>query len=122
MKIGDYVRTDNGIDKITRIEKSKDIAFCHDTIYCEHSTIPHWRNYKSSPNLIDLIEVGDIIKYHQVHNGKIHSNTSCKMIPTERELVACKFELSHCLAKNTKKLVSILTHEQYEMGAYKVNE
>jgi hypothetical protein len=126
MKIGDYVRTNDGIDKITRIEKSKDIAFCHDTIYCEHSTIPHWRNYKSSPNIIDLIEVGDYVNGEKVialrkdiSERNIHFKCKDNLIFTDID-----YEIANnwYFGIDTDKIKSIVTKEQFESMEYKVVE
>ena len=71
MKVGDYVRIINTLEEyveITKIKKIFEIPFSHE----EH--ILDYRGYeyncdeivKSSPNIIDLIEVGDYVNGHRV--------------------------------------------------------
>ena len=77
MKVGDYVRFDGEIAKIRDIKryKTKEDIYVFDRILdlnedrsCNDNTIynSQWKyfdNVKSSPNIIDLIEVGDILLF-----------------------------------------------------------
>ena len=66
MNIGDYVRTNKGtIDKIT---EDNIIDYKISLLY-EGEKVDNW-----SENIIDLIEVGDIIKYHPMQNGYVKTN------------------------------------------------
>ena len=64
LKIGDYVRTRDGFDRL--VDKRKD--FNHDYYWYRFGSGKTMTNpengfvIKSSPNILDLIEVGDIIK------------------------------------------------------------
>jgi len=104
MKIGDYVRTING--KIWIIRSQKAISGHKKDII----------NY--SENIIDLIEVGDIIKYHQVQNNYIKTNILYKAIKNEREKIELEYDITH----NKKSIISIVTKEQFESMEYKVGE
>lgn len=74
MKVGDYVRTDKGnISKIKWISQqvinSKETKA--GTFHLENGEIVHMYyggTIKSSPNIIDLIEVGDYINGRKVFN------------------------------------------------------
>ena len=60
MNVGDYVRTHDG-----RIDKIVDIK--NDYIYIENSDYGYRETYlTSSPNIIDLIEVGDYVNGYRV--------------------------------------------------------
>ena len=66
MKIGDYVRMNWGIDKVSNIYERIDRNIVFDTTN-------GYQNYfteiiKSSPNIIDLIEVGDYVNGHIVED------------------------------------------------------
>ena len=67
--------------------------------------------YKHSKNIIDLIEVGDIIHIKDV----LHEDIT--YIWSEDYLKALKEDI-----QNGIKLVSIVTHEQFESVEYKVEE
>lgn len=97
MKVGDYVRTKDGIKRI----KEEDIYDINlDTI-------------KSSPNIIDLIDYHDIIKYR--FNGEdfiseVFEYKNDKFVMNENNL----FDISKINIK------SILTHEQFDAMKYEV--
>jgi len=94
LRINDYVRTKYGIAKIidigeiTRICLSSDITYQDKQYILDVSIIPNYDtncNYcydydiiKSSPNIIDLIEVGDYVNGHLVikrHNDLMLEDT-----------------------------------------------
>lgn len=79
MKVGDYVRTKYGIEKIERIIPN-DYDKDHDYIELENGIFDGLdiqlffatnEIIKSSPNIIDLIEVGDLVNYEQVNGGYV---------------------------------------------------
>lgn len=69
MRVGDYVRTENGsFTKIKAIceQRWKEPECIYSRVLCEDNEIYEYPKYiKSSPNIIDLIEVGDYV------NGRI---------------------------------------------------
>ena len=142
MKIGDYVRTKNyGIAKITRIDPielvaytdNKDVVFGVDEKKCveitgvntpmkivgkfyEPQDNAYILDYNS--NIIDLIEVGDIVKYNLMMNGYIKKQIFCKMIKDIKDLMYFQYQIQHKKAN----LISILTKEQFESMEYKVGD
>ena len=145
MNIGDYVRTKDGIAKIINLEEN---PYGEKTIYildksiiniydCEGGELA-WCNpfiedmqdrfdtkfgdekciIKSSPNIIDLIEVGDILYLEE-------SDDIVCMFFRDIYLVKNEDNLTHIIddIKNKKsKLISIVTKEQFESMQYKIGE
>ena len=121
MKVGDYVRTKDGlIRKIVEIDKL--IYIDKDYISDEpeyHNSLIEEDVIKTSPNIIDLIEVGDFITYKQ---GNIYWN-----IP---ERVSGRYnrqnEQTNLIANGTPlehlEILTIVTKEQFESMEYKVGE
>ena len=121
MRIGDYVRTkDYGIHKISNLEHYDYI----DYIMCENQfniiKIDKSNIIKSSPNIIDLIEVGDVFSFE---DGSI-----CRIIEIDKELNPPYYllkdyggetywERQECLSD----LQSIVTKEQFKSMEYKVD-
>lgn len=74
INVGDYVRTEYGIAKIKSFETKnkevinldKDIMLCNMDCYRNCCTIN--QVIKSSPNIIDLIEEGDLVKIEYFSN------------------------------------------------------
>ena len=140
MKIGDYVRTKNyGIAKITQIDPvelvaytdNKNVVFGIDKKELVEITgvntpmnligtfyIPQDNAYilDYNSNIIDLIKVGDIIKYHPVQNNYVKTNILYKAIKNERELIELEYDITH----NKKSIISIVTKEQFESMEYEV--
>lgn len=120
MNIGDYVRTDYGIGKIIEIlqptdvdepDLKLDVSDCNDYPYIFKSEV-----IKSSPNIIDLIEVGDFIKYNPVQNHYEKKITLYKAIKDVRDLLFLKYQVQ----TDKLKILSILTKEQFESMEYKL--
>ena len=123
MNIGDYVRTEYGIEKIKIIEK--DFLERENTFIATDND--SWRGayngkyygfttrneiiIKSSPNIIDLIEVGDIITTNNLC-GEITKIDGDKIYTT------C-YNGEYCSASDIK---SIVTKKQFESMEYKVGE
>lgn len=128
IEIGEYVRTDNGlIGKIKRIELDKndtslkwyvfdkkraDINIV-DEVYINK---PYIVNH--SPNIIDLIEVGDYVNGEYVI--QVSKELNCVFIETTYydELAE---EEKHNFIK-AEEIKSIVTHEQFKNIEYKVGE
>lgn len=60
LNVGDYIRTRQYIRKIRKIEQ--------EYIYCDIGVFVESEIIKSSPNIIDLIEVGDYVNGHIVED------------------------------------------------------
>lgn len=119
MNVGDYVRTkdDLGIQLICKINK----IISDDFISTDKG---HWDIediIKSSPNIIDLIKVGDYVNGHRVNyinKDREHFNIS---FGDENFNLKSKFNSDiYWLSKEDIK--SIVTREQFEAMQYKVGE
>ena len=118
MKVGEYTRLNGEIHKITKIEFDED-TLVYDVWFEDTDYGIFTEKLKSSPNIIDLIEVGDYVNGMEVtridgtrwdendlhcyceHNGD--ENWKQAMIPA-------------------KDIKSIVTKEQFESMEYKVKE
>jgi hypothetical protein len=118
MKVGDYVRTKSGI--IGKIESKNYIGYSDwiiDTLYYnDDEIIDNWtcgvKEYdiiKSSPNIIDLIEVGDYVNGKRVIRNCLQDGGN--IILFEDGTFAHNDEIK-----------SIVTKEQFENIEYKVGE
>ena len=109
MNVGDYVRTKSGfIDKITNINDFREQnmkyaleqpSWNDDIVFIGEKDI-----IKSSPNIIDLIEVGDYV------NGRLVEWKSEDFVAFGR--------LDYAYEEDIK---SIITKEQFSSMEYKVN-
>lgn len=110
MKIGDYVRTKQGrIGKISNLT----VDYSSELILCEESSIPFAKHQiiKSSPKIIDLIEVGDYVNGYKVIDFMLE-NGKTKVIFVDGDIWG--FDID--------EIKSIVTHEQFESMEYKVKE
>ena len=105
MKTGNYIRTKDGIIDKVIIEYNGKCA--SPTCNCKHVSCVH--NYydedtiiKSSPNIIDLIEVGDILTIKDIFGNlsKVEVDENFKLL--------------------TGRIISIITKEQFEAMQYKI--
>ena len=119
LNIGDYVRTKSGeITKIKSIDTNEYVKEVHveDDVYTEYwgrkTTCLHiGTDWKSSPNIIDLIEVGDYVNGMQV-------TRICFDEDGGRIL-----NLSNCILElMNEDIKSIVTKEQFESMEYKIGE
>ena len=105
MNKGDYVRTKQGrIGKISNLT----VDYSNELILCEESSIPFAKHQiiKCSPNIIDLIEVGDYV------NGCIVINKNDDTVQVIQLIIP--FDLKE------KDIKSIVTKEQFSAMKYKV--
>lgn len=123
-KVGDYVRTECGIAKIKTFETKnkevinldKNIMFCNMDVYRNCCTIN--QVIKSSPNIIDLIEVGDIIicdnkKYAINYEFEVDYNNDYK----DYEIT-----IDDYITLFLKDGLSIVTKEQFKALEYEVKK
>lgn len=118
MKVGDYVRTKYGeITKIKDIWENERIFFeniivlgytTSDNIYASQK-----EKYiiKSSPNIIDLIEVGDYIngfKVYEIKNGQLRTISY--------------YDGYICYLCSDYEIKSIVTKQQFKNMEYKVGD
>lgn len=106
MKVGDYVRAKISSLNLQRIGKIKKII-SEDFIHTDIGTYDKENIIKSSPNIIDLIEVGDYV------NGRIVDDY---IYLDKLGLIG----LSELEKEDEKFIKSIVTREQFESMEYKV--
>ena len=119
MKVGDYVRTDKGlIGKVIKKEEYDTHTILeYEGQYCKRvlsTTGTDSEVIKSSPNIIDLIEVGDYVNGYKVLfiDNDLSKTKNIKCIDNEEER-QCFYE---------QDIKSIVTKEQFESMEYKVGE
>jgi hypothetical protein len=126
MKVGDYVRIKNsGINKITSI-LNNEIRFDEKPIFSDGECIGYKWCYKedvikSSPNIIDLIEVGDYVNGCLVTNKRASVNERLSGHP--KQIFILKQEGNyydgHFEWLGEEDIKSIVTKEQFEAMEYK---
>ncbi len=108
MKVGDYIRVDNGcICKVLDYTDISDNDFYVNTD-SEYNVIYKSWIVKSSPNIIDLIEVGDYVNGERVIN----------IIKKHKYLEVSDEEI----IIDEKDIRTIVTKEQFEEIEYKIGE
>ena len=119
MKVGDYVRTKQGrIGKISNLT----VDYSSELVLCEESYIPFAKHQiiKSSPNIIDLIEVGDYVNGHRVSDIYENIDGQIRMKFGENGLVLAhksNYDNYYLFEEDIK---SIVTKEQFESMEYKI--
>ena len=133
MKVGDYVRTKSGfIDKIININDFREPSMKYaleqpgwndDIVFIGEEDI-----IKSSPNIIDLIEVGDYLNGFRVNKiERDNSSTIIKIgnstfnVLENEEIYTPSNDNNNGYAK-IEKLKSIVTKEQFESIKYEIGE
>ena len=110
MKVGDYVRTKNG-----NIYKIAKLGYNNETFWSD--TDEGWFTiYKSSPNIIDLIEEGDY-----VNGSEVHTIFEPCEYRNEKEILCIGiggFEGELCFLNEDIK--SIVTKEMFANAEYRV--
>ena len=124
MSEGDYVRTDDGlIGKIVSEPYEYKDSIVHDIDFGDNNIYNEYEMYqdiiKSSPNIIDLIEVGDILVIKDFVDEACMIFTDIYLIQNEQQLLNIKNDLEK---NKNKKLYSIVTKEQFSCMEYKIGE
>lgn len=111
---GMYVRTLNGIVKIDKIQ---------DNVMKDTKGYLHYGDFvKASYNIIDILEEKDYV------NGSEVLDFENKYIEEDDKFVPIGVITENCYLENTdswiieKNIKSVITHEQMEQMAYKVEE
>lgn len=132
LNIGDYVRTKNKTFQPSQIAKIKNIE--KDMVYkgqkclnLDHNLLTNYEFLiykedilKSSPNIIDLIEVGDYVNGSKVINvvkDKHYGN----YVSVEYSIIK-NFEVQIAEIYDEEDIKSIVTKEQFESMEYKIGE
>lgn len=122
IKVNDYVRTKKGyICKIININDFREpsikygveASYLKDIMFIGDEDI-----IKSSPRIIDLIRVGDVLIIKDFVDEACMIFTDIYLIQNETQLLNIKSDLEK---NKNKKLYSILTKEQFEQMEYKIN-
>lgn len=109
MKVGDYVRTKkDGIGRIISFSYQEDDECCFIELSNRRTGIKQFNIIKSSPNIIDLIEVGDYVNGCMVINKKDDTIQIIQLI--------IPFDLKE------KDIKSIVTKEQFKSMEYKIGD
>ena len=119
MKAGDYVRVKVNDYKQSTTIISKIVAIIqNDLVSIEDSDLLVDKNniIKLSPNIIDLIEVGDYVNGNKVLFITKNENTRLEVVCSDGE------KLLGWKSYKEKEFKSIVTKEQFESMEYKVGE
>ena len=107
MEVGDYVRTNDGyINKIKKVNQWNVLVDARD-LFGEEINIANNEIVKSSPNIIDLIEVGDYV------NGYIVKD----ILDNGPNGLVVKTAIDFLYEKDIK---SIVTKEQFSQMEYRI--
>lgn len=125
MKVGDYVRTKQGIEKIKVVEENfigdeNCIFYATDNKEWNGAYNGKYNGFtnrnrtiiKSSPNIIDLIEVGDYVNGHKV--------VDIAEAPKRAVYIEDIKQKSGLIPYTRDNITSILTKEQFESMEYKL--
>ena len=120
MNIGDYVRTKKGIiGKIKVIDSQLDLE---DLYLVKRNWYYKKDIIKSSPNIIDLIEVGDYVNGEKVCYLKGQINE--EEVAHEEDVLYTEYidEYGEWYGYAEDEIESIVTHEMFESVEYKIGE
>jgi len=125
MRVGDYVRLPDGIHKIKEYEYRPEYENCHcmylddndyGLLFTDKELIKH------SPNIIDLIEVGDYVNGSKVVDISIIGKDKEKWVWVEQmEDTENKYGDDY-VGYNNDQIKSIVIKEQFKSMEYKVKE
>jgi hypothetical protein len=120
MKAGDYVRTKYGIAKYIKDLVTKQAIFfvidkpiVYDNVEGSKDLLCNNEIIKSSPNIIDLIEVGDYV------NGQLVTSAEEVVKNDDRYIGFGNYD--YYLSKN-EEIKSIVTKEQFKQIEYKIGD
>lgn len=114
MKVGDYVRTEDGIDKIIGYRYEAEYENGHVLWFEKSDSGGRFTDKdlpKSSPNIIDLIEVGDYINKQRVCHIEYDEDDNLQYIFTGN---------NYQYALNEDDIKSIVTKEMFANAEYRV--
>ena len=125
IKVGEYVRTIYGeIFKVIELPKKNESYILVDEEVdrsidrdCNDNCLEKAEITKHSPYIIDLIEVGDVIKYKEWYETKANEPNILNL-RSQKEVDNFK----KCIKYKDIIYMSVVTHEQFEGMEYKVEE
>lgn len=114
IEVNEYVRTKNGvIDKVDAL-----YGMIENTVHLENQKWFDTKNIvKHRKQLIDLIEIGDILKI-KISEEWVEKQDTIKFIVVGQTYTIT--EIKECLENGLFKIIQILTKEQFEANCYKV--
>lgn len=132
LEVGMYVRTKNGIGKVTECRKHDKWGYII-KILGKYSCFTHTSNkelsdvIKASFNIIDLIEEGDILllfdkEYGEEYKAEVvtdRENFTVVVNYEQNDLLILEYEL---ITNEHIELLKILTKEQFESMSYRIGE
>lgn len=128
MNKDDYVRTPNGvIARIIDIQDEEGQYFLNGNavslsskVYISDKNITIGENFKHSPNIIDLIEVGDYVNGSKVVDINIIGKDKEKWVWVEQMEDTDNKYGDDYVGYNNEQIESIVTKEQFSAMEYKV--
>ena len=124
MKVGDYVRMDNGcICKVLEYTDISDNDFYVNTDSPYNVVYKSWI-VKSSPNIIDLIELGDLVRLFMENDIDKEDTNIFEVVAINDDkkeigVFTGDFEIEFFPIENLR---GIVTKEQFESMEYKIGE
>lgn len=107
IKVGEYIRAKKGrIDRVVEITT--------EGVICEHSIFLYYYGQivKHSPNIIDLIEVGDYVNGHRIL--EIHE----ALAPDDERIL----DIGYGMAIFVEDIKTIVTKEMFKNSEYEVQK
>ena len=122
IEVNEYVRTPIGIFIISHINIDFDDNDKNKCLLCQNEkvlflSIETIKSLKHSKQLIDLIEIGDILKI-KISEEWVEKQDTIKFIVVGQTYTIT--EIKECLENGLFKIIQILTKEQFEANCYKV--
>ena len=128
MKIGDYIRINNGqiakIIKIKEYKKWSNIIYTdilidfHEDRCCNENEVNEEDILKSSPNIIDLIEVGDYVNGYLVTDISLDAYKNKIIFVGQRKIEESGYYRSYY----NSQIKSVVTKEQFSSMEYRMGE
>ena len=135
LSVGMFIRTPLGIDKIIYLRKQDEYGCNYDTQLEHYLFLNNKRDYisidgecfekeeiKASHNIIDLIEVGDYVNGSKVIDVSIIGKDKEKWVWVEQMEDTDNKYGNDYVGYNNEQIKSIVTKEQMEQMAYKVEK
>lgn len=121
IEVNDYVRIDNDF-RLIALGIGKVVGINQDSIYVKMNfklpfSFKKENIVKHSKQLIDLIEVGDILKI-KISEEWVEKQDTIKFVVVGQTYTIT--EIKECLENGLFKIIQILTNEQMEANCYKV--
>lgn len=121
IEVGEYVRTKEGtIDIVRKYDDKLKFYWCQNglNIDIRNQIATHLEDVVNhSKNIIDLIDVGDILKI-KISEEWVEKQDTIKFVVVGQTYTIT--EIKECLENGLFKIIQILTKESYMANCYKV--